>query len=66
MSKSPTSRIWFQMLRARPARALDPADLGTAYGLDMSFDAAVDPAPAAPRAVPGWWSRVMPWRRSVA
>jgi hypothetical protein len=66
MSKIPTSRRWFQMLRARPARALDPADLGTAYGLDLSIEAAADPAPASTRPAAGWWHRVMPRRRSAA
>ena len=62
MSKDLNPRRWFQGWRAGEAPAkMDPADLGTAFGLDLSLtqlahDPAPSPAPAARRA--SWVSRL--------
>ena len=66
MHKSDTSRRWFGLRRAarRPAQD-DPADLGTAYGLDLSLSEMPDEEP--PRATKptagheGWMQRL--WTR---
>lgn len=66
MSKTATPARWFSAWR--PATRVvqdDPADLGTAFGLDMSLDDAV-PAPAAvpaERRSTGWAQR-LGWRRT--
>ena len=58
---------WFHSWRAtpRPAPDTDPADLGTAFGLDLSLsEAAQLPAAAAERR-PGWVQRLAERRRSA-
>ena len=56
MNNTVTPSRWFQGWRTAPRPAqLDPADLGTAWGLDASFDDRRS-APRAPhaRAWSGW------------
>ena len=65
MTKAATSTRWFSAWR--PAVRVvqdDPADLGTAFGLDMSMvdDAPVPPTPAPGRQAQGWAQR-LGWRR---
>ena len=59
---------WFHSWRstARPAPDTDPADLGTAFGLDLSMSeaSALPPVPAEVR--PGWMQRLAERRRSVS
>jgi hypothetical protein len=62
MSKDVTPQRWFSNWRfaARPPRD-DPADYGTAFGLDLSMEECPDAAPAAP---PG--DRRAGWVRRLA
>jgi hypothetical protein len=65
-SKAAPPQRWYSLWRSadRPAPDTDPADLGTAFGLEMSMlDAAADPpAPVvAPR--PAWMQRLTTRRR---
>ncbi len=59
MNDAVTPNRWFQAWRSQPrAVPLDPADLGTAFGLDASFDEShlggrTSPAPVKP----GWMQR---------
>jgi hypothetical protein len=68
MSKLPTTRKLFRLGRARSLPAeLDPADLGTAFGLDMSLDQPDELPAAAP--VPrraGWLRWLTSRHRAVA
>ena len=66
-----TSLSWLSALKdshAPPLEEADPADMGTAFGLDASFSAPADPAPAElpaaepHAATPAWDSRLI--RRS--
>ncbi|WP_201495192.1 hypothetical protein [Rubrivivax sp. A210] len=61
MSNAATPNRWFQAWRAdrRPLEA-DPADMGTAFGLDASFDADHGRAPqiAPAEARQGWFKRL--------
>lgn len=61
----PTKR-WFAAWRARPVAApeLDPADCGTAFGLDLSFPPDEPPARAAAPAPRGWRERWAQRRRT--
>jgi hypothetical protein len=66
MNDAVTPNRWFRAWRSRsrPAQP-DPADLGTAFGLDASFDQAHEaPRAAAAPAKPGWMQRlsVRGWR----
>lgn len=69
MNKAPPSPRWFAGWRAsqRPA-AVDPADLGTAFGLDLSLNELQHeppaPDPAAQR--PGWMRRLATRRKPAA
>jgi hypothetical protein len=58
---------WFNGWRfADRSRREDPADLGTAFGLDMSLDPSwAEPEPAAPPAsrTPSWVQRLTACRR---
>ncbi len=58
---------WFAAWRARPvqAPALDPADCGTAFGLDLSIPSADTPPPATAPATTGWRERWARRRRSA-
>ena len=68
MSRKPSSTRLFGLLRRRAKAAADPADLGTAYGLDLSLlpedaDAASRP-PAKPARSSGWWVLLRRARRT--
>jgi hypothetical protein len=70
MSKADTPQRWFHGWRASapPPLDLDAADLGTAFGLDLSLNELHHEAPrppAAPRQ-PGWMSRLAARRKSAA
>ena len=63
MTKAVNSRRWFAAWRSaeRPAQD-DPADLGTAFGLDLSLNEMQhEPAPAERR--PGWVRRLAARRK---
>ncbi|MDO9092258.1 MAG: hypothetical protein Q7U99_06465 [Rubrivivax sp.] len=66
MDKATASPRWFSGWRTpvAPAQA-DPADLGTAYGLDMSLhELQAAPAPASTVArQPGWMQRLTAGRK---
>ena len=51
---------WFHSWRstARPAPDTDPADLGTAFGLDLSLSEAAHPPAAGSEGRPGWVQRL--------
>lgn len=58
---------WFSTWRsvARPATGTDPADLGTAFGLEMSMlETPVEPAATTERRF-GWMHRLTTHRRSA-
>jgi hypothetical protein len=70
MPKAVVTPRWFQRWRANAAApGSDPADLGTAFGLDLSLH---DPALAAPPAEPpaahaqGWVRRLTARRKPLA
>jgi hypothetical protein len=57
---------WFSIWRSadRPAPDTDPADLGTAFGLEMSMlDSPVEPAAPAATRRPAWMRRLATRRR---
>jgi hypothetical protein len=58
---------WFAAWRARPvaAPAVDPADCGTAFGLDLSIPGDDAPPRAAPAAPQGWRARWTARRRAA-
>ena len=65
MPHSAPSARWYCLWRTRTVDRDDPADYGTAFGLDMSLeppselDGAAQAAPAARRSwVPGWATRL--------
>lgn len=71
MHKSTPSPRWFAgwLGGARSASRNDPADQGTAFGLEMSllpFDADVIPAPPAPPPRRGGWMQRWTERRKPA
>lgn len=69
MSKAVTPQRWFTGWRASPPTLdLDPADLGTAFGLDLSLNEMRHEPPAALPAArqPGWMSRLAARRRNAA
>ena len=51
---------WFSGWRSAERPAPDPADFGTAFGLDLSLNELVHAAPARPAASPrrGWMQRL--------
>ena len=68
MPNSDTPRRWFGLWPAAARRPQDdPADLGTAFGLDLSLDELADdtsPAVASPMDGPdGWMHRLWTRRR---
>jgi hypothetical protein len=68
-TKAATSNRWFSSWRlAARAPEYDPADLGTAFGLDMSLDPdwGETQPPAAPVTRPRSWMRRLTARRSQA
>lgn len=58
---------WFAAWRVRPAApaALDPADCGTAFGLDLSLPGEEPAARPAPPAAQGWRARWARRRRAA-
>ena len=70
MSKAATPNRWFAGWRSSPQPvAMDPADLGTAFGLDLSLNeiaheppVCVSPAPQRP----GWVGRLTMRRKPSA
>ncbi len=58
---------WFSSWRAtaRPAPDTDPADLGTAFGLDLSLSELAPLPPAPDERRPGWVQRLADRRRSA-
>jgi hypothetical protein len=69
MSKAATSHRWFQGRRANPQPVdTDPADLGTAFGLDLSLNEIEHERPAA--VAPAWrqsgWMGRLTFRRKPA
>ena len=69
MNKPDASHRWFGHWRAveRPAQD-DPADLGTAFGLDLSLSEAVDDGPGPPSPMDGQagWMQRLTVRRKPA
>ena len=68
MSKAVNTPRWFAAWRSAP-RPLqdDPADLGTAFGLDMSMhDSRLDAAPEPAPHPPGWVQRLKLRRKPAA
>jgi hypothetical protein len=67
-SKAAQPQRWFHSWRStpRPAPDTDPADLGTAFGLDLSLSepAALPATPAERR--PGWVQRLAERRRGTS
>ncbi len=66
-SKAVSSHRWFSPWRSgpRPVPDADPADLGTAFGLDLSMsEQAPLPASASERR-PGWVRRLTSRRRAA-
>lgn len=68
MSKAETPQRWFEHWRSsnRPAD-LDAADLGTAFGLDLSLNELPHEPhhPTAAARPPGWLSRLAARRKSA-
>lgn len=48
--------------RPRPAAMLDPADMGTCFGLEMTLGAVAAPRPATESRT--WWQRLAPQRKA--
>jgi hypothetical protein len=67
MPKSDKSRRWFGFWRSADRRAQDdPADFGTAFGLDLSLSRLAEDAPAEPAPMgveQGWMQRLLARRR---
>ncbi len=65
MNKPASSPRWFARWRAAETTAEDdPADLGTAFGLDLSMDDTTpQPLPTPPVAQPGWMQRITSRRK---
>ena len=69
MDKSDAPRRWFGLWRtAERATGDDPADLGTAFGLDLSLSELGDEGPPPPPSVQGktGWMQRMALRRRPA
>jgi hypothetical protein len=69
MDKSDAPRRWFGLWRAgEHAPQDDPADLGTAFGLDLSLSELCDELPSPPSPVDGkaGWIQRMTLRRRPA
>ncbi len=59
---------WFHSWRSkpRPAPDTDPADLGTAFGLDLSLSEAAALPVTSSEGRPGWMQRLSERRRSAS
>lgn len=57
MNKLAPSTPWYAPWRSRAASEDDPADLGTAFGLDLSLQSLPAPMPATKATPPGGWVR---------
>lgn len=71
MDKTAPTHRWFSAWRAAQPQAQDPADLGTAFGLDLSLNELVhEPTPpstpATGAAHRGWMSRFTSRRKRPA
>lgn len=55
MNKLANSAPWYAPWRQRAAVEDDPADLGTAFGLDLSLDLPPEPLPAPRGATRSTW-----------
>jgi hypothetical protein len=66
-SNAAKPQSWFHNWRStpRPAPDTDPADLGTAFGLDLSMSEAAPLPPASVDTRPGWVQRLAERRRSA-
>ena len=70
MNQAPTPMRLFHFLRARAAASTDgdAADMGTAWGMEMSFDPppeAAEPAHALPALQRGWLRRLAARRQAA-
>lgn len=61
MSESSVPMRLFNLWRRRAgsSAASEPADLGTAFGLELSLLPDEDEAPAAPHPQSPWWQRLL-------
>ena len=70
MSKAATPNRWFPGWRSNPQTAeVDPADLGTAFGLDLSLNEIAHEPPLSVAPVmrkPGWVGRLSLRRKPAA
>ena len=69
MNKAAPSHRWFEAWRGAPRQPQDdPADLGTAFGLDMSLNelAHEPPLPAPSERRAGWMARLAGGRKRSA
>lgn len=70
MSKATTPNRWFQAWRPNPQPVeMDAADLGTAFGLDMSLNEIAHEPPVKAKPVsgkPGWVGRLALRRKPSA
>jgi len=65
MNKADQSNRWFSAWRTTPRpQEHDPADMGTAFGLDLSLNSLHPGTSPAPPARPArWTSRLALWRK---
>ena len=67
MNKAAPSQRWFAAWRASERQVQDdPADLGTAFGLDLSLNELVHEPVPAPAQRPGWMRRLASRRKPSA
>jgi hypothetical protein len=65
MNKLAPSTPWYAPWRSRVTSEDDPADLGTAFGLDLSLQAAPTPMPATQATPREGWVRRWAARRKL-
>jgi len=67
-SKAVSSHRWFNNWRSgsRPSPDTDPADLGTAFGLELSMSEPLPLPVAISERRPGWMQRLTSRRRTPA
>jgi hypothetical protein len=59
MNKTDNSSRWFGAWRDAPQPEQDPADMGTAFGLEMTLEPQTMPSAAEPQDAPmGWIQRL--------